>query len=309
MNFHKPVLVEAVQEALRVRELVLLKKEVFIIDATVGLAGHTFKLVCDGAKVLGIDADKEALEVAEEILEKGLKTCPTPFSLHERGSYKLVHGNFRDIDEIANAHGFDKVDGVLFDLGVSTAQLTSRERGFSFQNKSADLDMRVDKETQGLSASDLLNSLRADQLTELFNKVLSASVSKKIAQIVVRQRAQVNFKSVGDFLKVVEKITTLKSDLNPATLPFLALRIAVNSEIENLKEALPKAFNLLSLGGRLVIISFHSGEDRVVKEFSKDFSSYGQLKIVTKKPFRPNGAEIEKNPSARSAKMRIFEKI
>ena len=247
------------------------------IDATLGNGGHTLEITKAGGIVLGIEADPEMLKIAESRL--GDKA-------------KLVLGNFKNIDTIATENGFDKVSGILFDLGVTNIHLTNDSRGFSFSNPNLQLDMRLNPEGQGVKASDLLNALREDQLIQLFETTLDSGSSRWLARRVILERP---IETVGDFLKVCEGLKS-KQGLNPATLPFLAVRISVNSELDNLKEVLPKAYELLESGGRLVVISFHSGEDRLAKEFMK-----GELIL-------PKGEEISKNPRARSAKMRVYEK-
>jgi 16S rRNA (cytosine1402-N4)-methyltransferase len=256
-----------------------------------------------GADVLGIDADSKMLETA---LERLKKACPTP-NEEGLGSFKLAQGNFRDIETIAQGEKFDKVEGILFDLGVSNIQLSSDSRGFSFGSPEADLDMRIDPASQGLKASDLLNGLRSDQLVSLFAKVLNPSESRFLSKLVVAARERNPFEKVGDFLRIAKRLRTKKA-LNPATLPFLALRMAVNSELENLAEALPKAFFLLTPKGKLLVISFHSGEEKVILDFYYSLERGGEGKILVK-GLRPTREEIERNPKARSAELFVLEKI
>lgn len=275
-----------------------------IIDATLGTGGHTLELVKGGADVLGIEADGEMLEVGYERLKKA---CPTP-NKNGLGSFKLVNDNFRNIDSIAQKENFDEVKGVLFDLGVSNIQLVSPDRGFSFSNPKAKLDMRLDRSTQGLTGADLLNALREDHLINLFKKVLSFGDSRYLAKRIIEARERKPISTVGDFLSVTRGVKT-KRGLNPATLPFLALRIAVNTELENLNEVLPKAFDLLTKGGRLAVIVFHSGEREIVLDFFFQNERRGAGKILTRRPIVPGDAEINKNPRARSATLYVLEKI
>jgi 16S rRNA (cytosine1402-N4)-methyltransferase len=301
-KFHEPVLVREVLTALKLDAP--LKKTVRIIDATVGTAGHALKIVKCGGDVLGIDEDRRMLEMAEERLEKA---CPTLKKKNSLGSYILIHGNFKDIDKIAWDNHFESIDGIVFDLGVSNLQLTSLERGFSFANPEADLDMRVDPEIQAVKGADLLNVLRKDQLQAMFGEILKPFEAKKLSREVIRFRQTAPIRSVGDFLTICNVIRA-KPGLSQATLPFLALRIAVNSELDNLSEALPKAFSLLRPGGRLVIITFHSAEDAIVKNFYQE-SEKGKMGIViNRKPIEAGEQEIAVNPKARSAKLRIFER-
>ena len=278
-KYHEPVMVSEV--------LAHLNKKKRAIDATLGTGGHTLKLLEAGIKVLGIESDPEMLKIVRQRLEKEI----------EKSKAILTQGNFKDIDRIAKENGFNKVDGILFDLGVSNLQLTDEERGFSFTNPNALLDMRIDKDSQEVTGATLLNVLRKDQLEEMFSRVLDSSSSRWLAKRVLEKREIEPIKKVGDFLEICEGLRG-KARLNPATLPMLAVRIAVNSELENLKEALPKAYGLLDVGGKLLVITFHSGEERIVKRFSKDFVG----------PIKPTVEEVNNNPKARSAELFVLTK-
>lgn len=315
-ELHKPVLLNEIAEAFGDKENAHLNRELKIIDATLGIGGHTEALVKNGFRVLGVDADLETLKLASERLDlvfRGRKTelsaCLTPKSVNTWGSYKLIHGNFRIIDEIARREGFDEAEGILFDLGVSSPQLTSADRGFSFRNEDAHLDMRLDRENQSVRGSDLLNLLRKDQLNDLFRETLNYKDAVDLSDKIVEQRGIKKIETIGDFVFLIKKVIKAKSKLNVATLPFLALRIAVNSEVENMKEAFPKAFGLLKKGGKLAVISFHSGEDKYVKKYFSELSSSGLCEIVTNKPIIPGPLEIHDNVRSRSAKMRIIRKL
>ncbi|OGM87617.1 16S rRNA (cytosine(1402)-N(4))-methyltransferase [Candidatus Woesebacteria bacterium RIFOXYD1_FULL_40_21] len=288
-DYHEPVMVREVIKALH------LKKGGLYIDATVGTGGHALEIVKKGGRVLGIDMDPMMLEIAKMRLEKAGR----PF--------KLVSGNFKDIDEIVKKEKVDEVDGILIDLGVSNVHFDTKERGFSFSNPEAPLDMRLNPDSQGVTAADLLNGLREDQLTVLFAKVLPFFKAKKVAKVLILFREQKKFETVADFLEALKDFKG-KPGLNPATLPFLALRIAVNSELENLKEALPKAFALLNKGGKLVILSFHSKEEKIIKDFFFSEERENKAKILTKTAITPRDEEIAKNVKARSAKLWILEK-
>lgn len=302
-EYHEPVLAHEVISYLRLD--VPLKKQAYFIDTTVGTAGHTLKILKAGGNVLGIDADKELLEIAEKRLKLA---CPT-LNDSVQGHFKLVNGNFKDIDEITKRMKIKKVDGILFDLGVSNLHLKSQTRGFSFESGTAPLDMRIDTKSQSVTAANLLNSLREDQLVALFISVLIQPDAKRLAKEVVFRRNKILIEKTSDFLAIINRARIDGGKLNPATLPFMALRMAVNSELENLKIALPKALKLLKKGGRLIVISFHSGEDVLVKNFFRNMQKENLIKILTKKPVVPEKEEIIKNPRARSAKLRCFEKI
>lgn len=278
-----------------VRELHV-KKGSLYIDATLGTAGHTLEIVKEGGKVLGIDTDIRMVELAEKRL-KGLK------------DFKLIHGNFTKILEIAKETDWQPVNGILFDLGVSNIHLKDLERGFSFENPNAELDMRLDSGNLEVKAKDLLNVLREDQLEDLFNISLDPGPAKWISGRVLHSRAAKPIATVSDMLEICQGLVTGRHGLNEATLPFLALRIAVNSELDNLKEVLPKAFDLLKPEGRIVVISFHSKEDEIIKEFFKEKSLSNEAKMITFKPIMAESSEVEINRRARSAKMRVLQKI
>jgi len=293
-KIHKSVLTKEVLEAFRLVDAHLNYQARFI-DATVGLGGHTLEIVKKGGTVLGIDMDRAMLEIAAGCLAN-------------ENSYSLVLGNFKDIKSISEREHFTNVDGILFDLGVSNVQLTSEVRGFSFNQPDARLDMRINT-TSGPTAADLLNVLRADQIKDLFSKVLKDFESKRIALEIVEFRKNKQVKTIGDFLFICEKIFKKQGNINPATKAFLALRMAVNSELENLQEALPNALSLLKNKGRLVVISFHSGEDALVKDFFNLQKDLGKGIVINKKPIVPSEEEVRDNPKSRSAKLRILEKI
>ena len=218
----------------------------------------------------------------------------------------LVRGNFAHLQEIAQECGFDQVAGILFDLGVSTHQLLTQERGFSFTSDAL-LDMRMDPDL-GVAAADLVNGLRKEELYELFHKLGEERFAWRIARVIVRARSLRPIRTGKELAGVIAGAKPKRKRfgrIHPATRCFQALRIAVNDELNNLKAALPQAVNLLKPGGRLVVISFHSLEDRIVKNFLKGESA---LKILTKKPIKPSEEEVEINPRSRSAKMRVGEK-
>lgn len=266
------------------------------IDATVGNGGHALEILKEGGRVLGIDLDPKMIEITDGRLGKKWKS-----------DLKLVNGNFSQIDKIAKDNDWIPVSGILFDLGVTNIHLTDMERGFSFENPESALDMRIDSETQGVKASDLLNVLREDQLRSLFEVTLDPGAAKWITGRVIHSRAAKTISSVADMLEITEGLKTGRFGLNEATLPFLALRIAVNSELTNLEETLPKAFDLLERGGRLVVISFHSKEDVIVKNFFKEKKLEG-AEIITFKPVLASEEEINVNRRSRSAKMRVLKK-
>ena len=267
---HEPVLLEDVLEILHI------KRNSQVIDATTGMGGHTRAIARRGARVLGIEADPEMLVLAE----KSLKQLPR---------VKLVKGNFRNIAEIALKNGVKRADAILMDLGISRYHYKVLNRGFSFEKQGQPLDMRIDPGSQAVRASDLVNAVGARGLSEIFTK---SQVKRVLAARKIKR-----LETVGDLLWVLG--TTGRGKIHPATKPFMNLRIAVNSELENLAEALPQAYELLSEGGTLAVITFHSGEDRIVKNFMKNKA----MSLVL-----PTKEETEKNKSARSAKLRYIRK-
>lgn len=288
-TYHESVMTREVLEYLHI------KKQANYIDATLGTGGHSEAIYQNGGSVLGIDMDPTMIEVARE----RLSSCPA----HEN-FFKLIQGNFRNIDRIAKEAELASVSGIVFDLGVSNIHL--KGPGFSFQDEDSELDMRMNQTEQGVKGADLLNVLRPDQLVELFSQVLPYSVSRVIAQRVSLARQIKPFVTVGDFVRAIRGIES-KPNLHFATLPFLALRMAVNTELENIEVALPKAFDLLEPGGRLVVISFHSREDEIVQQFFKSKEGTGG-RILTQNFIAPSLREVNSNLKSRSARLRSIEK-
>lgn len=271
------------------------QKKPLIIDATLGSGGHTKILAEGGAKVLGIEADPEMYNIAKERIGNT--------------EVFLVNDNFVNIEKIAPRYGFNEVDGILFDLGISSLHYEDFQRGFSFNKPEEILDMRLDNRIQKVKACDLLNSLSKNQLKDLFSQGMQAYLAEKLAEKVVAVRKVHLFSKVKDFLKLFQGTWEKGNQIHPATKAFMALRIAVNSELDNIQEVLPKAFNLLKKGGRILVISFHSGEDVIIKNFFKVKEKEGLARLVTAKPIYASEEEIKKNPKARSAILRILEKI
>lgn len=295
-NYHTPALLKETIEGLNVRP----GRQ--YIDATLGGGGHCIEIIRHGGNVLGIDCDPEAIDYVRESIKYQV--------LSIKNNSKLVRGNFAHLKEIAQNQGFTKVAGILFDLGVSSHQLEVPERGFSF-NTDAPLDMRMDPSLR-VTAANLINGLNEGELYELFIKYSEEYDSRAIARAVVRARTLKPIKTCNELADIIIRARggrREKDRTHPATRVFQALRIAVNDELNNLKEALPQAVDLLESGGRLVILSFHSLEDRIVKNFFKEQAEKGFLNILTSKPIRPKEQEIKINPRSRSAKLRMAEKL
>lgn len=299
MLFHKSVLLKETIDYLQV------EKGKKYIDATLGGGGHGSEIIKKGGVVLGIDCDQEAIPY----LRRKWKLEARSWNIAEK-NLTLIWGNFKNIDEIARLHNFGKVSGILFDLGVSSHQLEMTERGFSFQKDSV-LDMRMDKSLK-VTAADLINGLTKEELNELFTKLAQENLSWAISNRLVRARKIKPVKTTRQLASLIEDVYRRhgmkRSRINPATRVFQALRIVVNDELNNLREALPQAASLLDWQGRLVVISFHSLEDRIVKNFYQEQERMGNFQILTQKPVVPSLVEIKENPRARSAKMRVLEK-
>lgn len=280
------------------------------LDGTLGGGGHAAALLTaaqPAGRLLGIDADPAALAAAREhLLAAGLPAA----------SFTLQHGRFGDMGAIARQNGMDALDGILLDLGVSSHQLDTPERGFSFAT-AGPLDMRLDP-TRGPTAADLVNGLDEQALADLIYRYGEERGSRRIARLIVERRARTPFTTTADLAALVARaIGRGHERIHPATRTFQALRIAVNGELEQLEGALPQAVELLRAGGRLAVISFHSLEDRIVKLFFRAESGYGgsmnertpRLTILTKKPVEAGDDELARNPRARSAKLRVAERL
>ena len=280
-DFHISVLLKETIDGLKVIEN---KK---YIDATLGGGGHSFEILRLGGEALGIDVDKEAIEH----IEKNKK----PENL------TIARGNFRDIDKIARSNNFDKVAGFIFDVGVSSHQIDSVDRGFSFQNEGP-LDMRMDQEL-GVRALDLIKVLTKRELYEIFTKFGEESRAWAVSQAIVSARSIKPIETTKDLAKIVFNIAGQSKRI------FQALRIIVNDELNSIMQALPKALELLEKNGRLCVISFHSLEDRIVKRKFIEFEEKDMGKIITEKPIVPSIEESKVNKRAKSARLRIFEKL
>jgi len=294
--FHKSVLYKEVLEALSVRP------GRTYIDATTGGGGHTRGILEFGGKVLGIDVDPGAIKYVAGVFKVPLKEVEGRL-VGESEKLTIVQGNFADLKRIAERFGVWEASGILFDLGVSSHQLGEAQRGFSFQQEGP-LDMRMDPHL-AVTAADLVNGLNEGELDELFSKYGEESAGRRLARAVVRARVKKKIETTMDLAEIVERVVWKRGKIHPATRLFQALRIAVNDELNNLKKGLVEATEILNKGGRLVVISFHSLEDRIVKNF---FKERADLQVLTKKPIVPEEEEILANRKARSAKMRVAEK-
>lgn len=283
---HVPVLSKAVLEFLAPHS------KGRYIDATLGAGGHAAGILeasAPSGRLLGIDADPNALAAAAKNLSRfGNRAV-------------LVHANFSYLHQFAAANGFVPADGILLDLGLSSMQISDDARGFSFRSTGA-LDMRFDP-GDATTAADLVNSLPENELANLIFEYGEEHASRRIARAIVNARP---ITSASRLAQVIEKAIGWRGRIHPATRTFQALRIAVNRELKALEEALPQIVEALAPQGRAVIISYHSLEDRRVKNF---FREARELQVLTKHPVRPARAEIAANPRARSAKLRAAERV
>lgn len=269
------------------------------IDATIGAGGHAVALLLRTApdgNMLGIDASPKAIEVLKKELQ----------SFGDR--IILAQGNFRELSKIAYAHAMDQCDGILMDLGVSSEELGDPSLGISFQIKGP-LDMRISRE--GETAAEIVNTYPENDLAQLIRKYGEERYARYIAAAIVRARRHARIFTTDALVGVI--LNAVPHDyeggrIHPATRTFQALRIAVNNELGALEAALPQAVELLRSGGRIAVISFHSLEDRIVKRFFRD-NAGTKLRVITKRPIQAGEEELARNARARSAKLRVAEKI
>jgi 16S rRNA (cytosine1402-N4)-methyltransferase len=287
---HTPVLAEEALRWLRV------EPGGTYVDATVGLGGHALEIArrLTTGRLIGLDRDAGALEIARERLKE--------FG----GRAVLVQADFSRIDEVAREMQLPPLQGILADLGVSSLQLDTAERGFSFR-LAGPLDMRMDSR-MALTAADIVNETAEAELADLLYRLGEERDSRRIARAIVRARP---IRSTEHLATVVAGARTSRGrqKLHPATKTFLALRIAVNRELEELGQFLDRAPATLAPGGRWVVLSYHSLEDRIVKQQFRRLAGGGVVKVLTRKVIRPTEREIAANPRARSAKMRVAEKL
>jgi 16S rRNA (cytosine1402-N4)-methyltransferase len=308
MTYHKPVLLGEVVIQLRPRSRAL------YVDCTVGGGGHAAEILRVSApdgQLIGLDWDEEAIpQVRERLSEFGARV-------------QLVRANFAELNRVLMNLGVTTVDGILFDLGVSSRQFDEPSRGFSFLRQGT-LDMRMSRQIEA-NARDVLRTASLEELARIFRIYGEERRARAIARRIVEEREHAPMETTTQLARLVERILGPKrGSIHPATRVFQALRIYVNNELENLKCGLESAVNHLKSGARIAVISFHSLEDRIVKQFFVQMSTgcvcpprlavcvCGRkevLRIVTRKPMTPTEQEIRENPRARSAKLRVAEKI
>ncbi len=306
---HTPVLLKETIEGLNIKE------DGIYVDGTIGGAGHSIEIVkrLTSGRLIGIDQDLNAIKKAEEVLKDHM------------GKVTLVHDNYANIEGILSELNIDKVDGILLDIGVSSHQLDSRERGFSYQ-KDAPLDMRMDK-TKDFTAKDVVNKYSQEELERIIWEYGEERWAKRIAEFIVRERKKKPIETTLQLVDIIKKAIPQKARMeggHPAKRTFQAIRIEVNRELDVLRESIPIMCRLLNSKGRICIITFHSLEDRIVKDSFKELSKEcvcppdfpicvcdkkKEINIITKKPIVPTKKEIDQNPRSKSSKLRIAERV
>jgi len=290
---HIPVMVEEVMGYLQP-----LSGQI-VLDCTVGNGGHASKImncIGSGGLLIGIDKDREILQIAKQNLAK------------VGGFFKLYQSNYTDVDEVLRLAGVDKVNGVLLDLGASSLQFDRAERGFSF-SKEGLLDMRMDQ-SDGITARELIQRSSEQELAVTLKKYGEERWSRRVARAIVLAEKKGGIASTSQLSRVVESVVPRgKMRVHPATRVFQALRIAVNKELESLEAFLGVIHGYMAVGARIVVISFHSLEDRIVKDAFRERAHQGIFTLLTKKPLIPGDDEIGKNIRCRSAKLRAAERI
>lgn len=309
---HKPVMLDECIDYLNIRV------NGVYVDATLGGAGHSseiLKRLGPGGLLIGIDQDQEAIQAARQKLE----------IVQTQGRYVLYHTNFENIREVIEMQKLKAVDGVLMDLGVSSYQLDEGERGFSYQ-QDAPLDMRMNK-SEKMDAAWVVNNLSREELTRIIREYGEEKWASRIAEFIVKSREVQKITTTGqlvDIIKAAIPAAARREGPHPAKRTFQAIRIAVNRELEVLEKTLREIIDFLNPGGRLAVITFHSLEDRIVKQIFKDKAQgcicpgdfpqcvcgrTPEIRLMTKKPVTPSKEELERNPRARSAKLRVAEKL
>ena len=306
---HKPVLLDECLDALAIRP------DGIYLDGTLGRAGHSLEIArrLTTGRLIGVDRDETALAAAEERL------------VEFRDRVSLVHSNFSCIHEILDSLGLDKIDGMLFDLGVSSPQLDDAQRGFSYMHD-APLDMRMDR-TAMLTARDVVNTWSYEELRRILFEYGEERYAPVIAKHIVREREIAPIETTGQLTDIIKKAmppAALREKQHPAKRSFQAIRIAVNGELDELVPMMEAAADRLNPGGRLAVISFHSLEDRIIKKTMQSLATgctcppefpvcvcgkQPKMKLITRKPVVSTDAELEYNHRARSAKLRVAEKV
>ena len=292
---HVPVMLDEVLEQLRPRPGHV------ILDGTAGGGGHAaavLERIRPGGKLILLDRDRETLERLIARFGRG-------------DDVRYFHANFRDFDQALSEAGENAVDGALLDLGLSSVQLADPERGFSF-DRAGPLDMRFDR-AGGTSAEEVVNRWAADRLADVFVRYGDQPFARRIARAIVEARRRQPIRRTDELAEIVSRAQPAgyrrRLGIHPATRVFQAIRIAVNEEAQSLERFCEKIFDTLKPGGRVVVIGFHSGEDRIVKRQFREAASLGRAALPARKPILPTPEEVRANPRSRSAKMRVAERV
>ncbi len=268
------------------------------VDATVGDGGHARAIlenIAPNGKLIAVDRDVDSVVRAKSNLKEF------------ENRVLFVNDSFGNILKIVEEGGFNRIKGILFDFGMSTNQLENSGRGFSFQRDEV-LDMRYDIKTQ-VTAEDVLNNYSEAELVRIFKEFGEEPKALKTAAAIIKARGEKRIKTTGELVRIIEKIIKRRGKIHPATKIFQALRIEVNQELTEIERALVDVPKVLPNGGRAAFISFHSLEDRLIKNWAKDLSRKNIIKILNKKPLTASAEELKTNPKSRSAKLRVIEKI
>lgn len=292
---HQPVMLKEVISSLN------LKQGDIVLDATVGGGGHARAMlgkIMPGGNLIGLDADPAAIVTAKEALKDF------------EGSFKLINENYRDLDIVLSKEPVKAFDAILLDAGISSYQMDDGSRGFSIKTN-AKLDMRMDPRMT-ISGYDIVNRYKESDLSDIIWRFGEERFHRKIARFIVEARAGKPIETTHELAEIVHRAIGSrggKSKIDPATRTFQAIRIAVNDELGTLEEGLKKMVSWLDIGARICVISFHSLEDRIVKNLFKGYAALGVLKVITKKPLRPGDEEVIINPRSRSGRLRVAERI
>jgi len=291
MNYHLPVLLRETIEQLSITPGCI------YVDATLGHGGHTIEILKKGGIVYGLDQDPKNLEIATSRIKE----------LNLSSNFYPINSNFNQLKKIVNQKIGQKIDGLIADLGLSSSQQTDQNRGFSFNDNSS-LDMRLDPTSQTLTAENIINTYSFDQLYEIFTKFGQELYSKPIIIQIIKERQKSPIKTGQRLANIARKFYLdhhIHTKVDPSTKIFLSLRIAVNQENTNLQKLLKQSLNVVEPNGIVCIITFHSGEDRIVKQFIKDESS--KNKVFANKSIKPSFSEIKQNPLSRSSLLRSYK--
>ncbi|MBU4251420.1 MAG: 16S rRNA (cytosine(1402)-N(4))-methyltransferase RsmH [Candidatus Omnitrophica bacterium] len=294
---HVPVMLQEVLDFLKLRA------GQTIVDATLGTGGHALEIlkrITPKGRLIGIDRDENSLNLCRQRLSEF------------KDNTEFVHANFVDLDQVLNNLGIENIDGIVFDLGISSYQLRDAQRGFSFQEEGP-LDMRLDKSSY-ICAYDLVNNLNENEISQMLWNFGQERWHNRIAHLLVQERRNEPISTTKQLANLVMRAIPHRYRrsyyrIHPATRTFQAVRIAVNRELEILESAIKKAVDILRKQARICVISFHSLEDRAIKHTFRALKADGLIDIITAKPLTPGSGEIEANPSSRSSKFRVAERI